>query len=61
MSVSRQDGGADDGLPDTIIWCIDGEGEGTRIAEVLPDMIIWELGEGVRVTDGDTVTDFGGF
>lgn len=49
-------GDDDDGLPDTIIWCIGGDGEGTgasRAHRDAPDEIVWDVGEDLTIVDGD--------
>ncbi|MEO1686933.1 MAG: hypothetical protein AAFU61_03405, partial [Pseudomonadota bacterium] len=45
----------DDGLPDTIIWCIEGAGTGSaQAARRAPDRVVWEVGDSLVFVTGET-------
>jgi hypothetical protein len=52
LTRSENDPDDDNGLPDTIIWCIDGDGSGTDMVEVTFDIRdrSWSV-DGVEVDD----------
>jgi hypothetical protein len=55
VSTTRRDDD-DDGLPDTIIWCIDGDGSGTAQGEI---MVAFDIRDREWSVNGEVVEEAG--